>query len=303
MTPAAADRPDGDDLHSRARLAGYDPDLLANAKVLIVGVGALGQNLAQDLALSGVGGLAVVDDDDFEPHNATRSPLYPNRAEQAARGLAKAVNVAHRLAQIMTARVPVVWWRRAMVQEIGDAAMVWADVVCSAVDNPAARAYLAERCRIVGRPLVEAGFEGQALNLGVFEARAGAACYRCINPEVRGAFSCTAYAVNAQVARVVPAIQNAAAVLGALQAEQVVARLHGVAPLAGRRAYLDMRTLAGRVAQLEPDPQCPGVHQRLASVGGSMLVGPVRVDEPAGEVLGRLGRAAPGAALRRPAPV
>ena len=46
---------------SRELLAGYNPKLLAESTVLIVGVGALGQNLALNLALSGVGKLRIID--------------------------------------------------------------------------------------------------------------------------------------------------------------------------------------------------------------------------------------------------
>ena len=157
-----------DDLHSRSRLAGYDPDTLANAHVLVVGCGAVGQNLLLDLALSGVGAIAVVDHDTFERHNATRSPFYPSPTELAVLGPNKATVAAHRLAALMTADNPEVRHRVATIQQVGDAAIAWADVVCSAVDNQRGRAYLAERCRYLGVALVEVGFEGSSLNLGVF---------------------------------------------------------------------------------------------------------------------------------------
>ena len=64
------------ELFSRERLAGYDPELLARSVALIVGAGALGQNTAQNLALAGIGEIRIVDKDQFEPHNRTRSPAY-----------------------------------------------------------------------------------------------------------------------------------------------------------------------------------------------------------------------------------
>ena len=69
---------------SRERLAGYDPERINNSTVLIVGAGALGQNTALDLALSGIGEMRIVDRDRFEEHNRTRSPALPRCAAMAA---------------------------------------------------------------------------------------------------------------------------------------------------------------------------------------------------------------------------
>ena len=93
-----------DILHSRSILAGYDPERLHEGKVLVVGLGALGQNVVQNLALLGVGQLMLVDFDSFEDHNATRSPFYPTALESARFGLGKAIVVAHRAVSIGTAR-------------------------------------------------------------------------------------------------------------------------------------------------------------------------------------------------------
>ena len=43
------------ELFSRERLAGYDPEIMKATRMLIVGAGALGQNTALNLALAGVG--------------------------------------------------------------------------------------------------------------------------------------------------------------------------------------------------------------------------------------------------------
>src|SRR5712691_13493222 len=78
------------EIHSRSRLAGYDPEKLAAARVTVVGLGALGQNVLQTLALSGVGEFLLIDFDSFEDHNATRSPFFPTAAELESLGNRKA---------------------------------------------------------------------------------------------------------------------------------------------------------------------------------------------------------------------
>ena len=279
------------DLQSRAKLAGYDPAVLEAARVLVVGAGALGQNLLQDLALSGVGQLAVVDPDAFEPHNATRSPYF-------AAGEAKAPAVARGVRRAMTATRPRVLVGESPVQQVGDAAIAWADVVCAAVDNARARAWLAERCRVAGTPLVEAGFAGSALNLSVFGPEVDEPCYRCLHPHLDGALSCRAYAAAAVAHDVVPAIQSGAAALGALQAEQAIACLHGEAPLRGRRLYLDVRSGRASLVSLVRSAGCPGVHRRP-----ELLELAVHASDRVGVVWGRLVAELGVSALRLPAAV
>jgi len=253
------------ELHSRAIAAGYRPEILFGAKALVVGAGALGQNLVLDLALGGVGHLFVVDLDHFENHNVTRSPFYPTPLEIETVGLSKARVVAHKALPVMTAPQPRMLYAIDPIQELGDLAIAWADVVFSAVDNAAARAYLAERCRMHRKPMIEAGFHGASLKLAVFGSDPAEPCYRCVNPQRTGAFSCEMYALEAEGSGVVPAVQNGAAVLAGLQAEQGITWLHDTCSLRGHTARLEIRTLAGQVSKIMINPECPGVHELSSS--------------------------------------
>lgn len=261
-------------LHSRSILAGYDPECLHAAKVLVVGLGALGQNLVQNLALLGIGQLMLVDYDTFEGHNATRSPFYPTHAEADRFGHGKAAIVAHRTAQVSTAREPGVCYSATLIQVLGDGALSWADVVVAAVDSLNARAWLAERCRLLARPMVEGGFSGPHFNLSAFAAATGAVCYRCGRPERESSMSCTAYALAAEKASIVPAIQTSAAVLGGYQAEQVVQLLHGRLDRLGQRSYGNVRRETLQTARLMPDETCPGIHQPEPVIGTVRGLGP-----------------------------
>ena len=254
-------------IHSRSVLAGYDPELLAAGKVLVVGLGALGQNVVQNLSLLGIGQLMLVDFDTFEGHNATRSPFFPTRAEVARLGRGKATIVAHRAAQVSTASEPEVYYSAHLIQVLGDGAISWADIVVAAVDSMTARAWLAERCRLIGRPMVEGGFSGPDFNLSAFSATAGTVCYRCGRPDRESSMSCTAYALAAEQAHIVPAIQTSAAVLGGYQAEQVVQLLHGRLGRLGQRSYGNVRRETLQTAQLTVNDQCPGLHAPEPVIG------------------------------------
>ncbi|MBB5955825.1 molybdopterin/thiamine biosynthesis adenylyltransferase [Saccharothrix tamanrassetensis] len=252
-----------DGIQSRSILAGYDPAVLGEGSVLIVGAGALGQNIAQSLALSGVGTLHLVDFDVFEAHNATRSPFFPTADEFERHSGLKAPQVAERCAAIATASRPDMRASATMIQRLGDRPIAAADVVISAVDSVTARAWLSERSRLHGKPMVEGGFAGSLFNFSTFSAASGRVCYRCHNPFRESAASCTRYALAAEAENIVPAIQTAAAVLGGYMAEQCIGLLHGKLPSDDVRYYGDIRRATVSKARLQVNPHCPGHHDNL----------------------------------------
>lgn len=270
------------DVHSRSRLSGYDPLTLFNARATIVGTGALGQNLALNLALAGTGMLTLCDFDHWEPHNATRSPLFGTANLREQYGNAKAPTVAAQLLPMMTAPSPIVRCAVAPIQAVGDLPFADASIVFSAVDRPDVRGWIQDRCSIWRVPLVEGGFEGPRINLSVFDPGAEAVCYRCNHPETAvGAFSCQRYALQAEEEGIIPAIQNGAGTLGALMAEQGIQQLHGDAPLIGRQATLDIRGLSLKVESLLRDPLCRGVSHEFFDLPQSL---PIGADQPLREL-------------------
>lgn len=245
---------------SRERLAGYNPTTLASARVAVVGAGALGQNALLCLALSGVGEVAIVDYDQFEESNRTRSPFF-------VPGAPKARAVGEGWLRMATAAEPRAWAFDGAVQEFGDLVVQWADIVVAAVDRPSARAYLAERCRLHRRPLVEAGFVGHTLSLSAFRNQSDdEPCWRCGKGPLHdqaGRSLCSLYARNVEAAGAVPAVQSVAQAAGALVAEAAIAGLHDEFPLGGHRMSLDTRSGRAVVSSLPLDPACSGIHRPI----------------------------------------
>jgi len=79
-------------------LSWFEAKKVREAKVMVVGAGALGNEVLKNLALFGVGNIVIVDFDTIEYSNLTRSVLF--RAEDADRGLYKADVAARRLREI-----------------------------------------------------------------------------------------------------------------------------------------------------------------------------------------------------------
>jgi molybdopterin-synthase adenylyltransferase len=263
-------------MFSREVLAGYDPEVLQSGTVLVVGAGALGQNLDLNLGLTGIGSIRIVDRDVFEEHNRTRSPLYPK--DPQIEGWKKAEVVARQLSQFRPHNKCRVSFAHAWIEELGDGAFFDVSVVASCVDSAAARTYLADHCRLNGIPLVEGGFDGLTASMSVFrnkpEDADSSGCWRCTNPSVEGGASCRDYAKAAEAAGVVPATQTVAAFLGASMAETCVQLLHGETLFAEKSLDLNLRTGSAKLIQHSRDPECPGAHRRFAPAIANLDIAP-----------------------------
>ena len=64
------------DRYKRITELGWQRPILQNATVMVVGAGALGNEVLKNLALLGIGNVLVVDMDTIEDHNLTRTVLF-----------------------------------------------------------------------------------------------------------------------------------------------------------------------------------------------------------------------------------
>src|SRR5580692_652865 len=78
------------------RVSWWDQTRLARATVLVVGAGAIGNEVVKNLALIGIGNVVVVDLDIVETSNLARCIFF--RAEDE--GEPKALTLAHRAASV-----------------------------------------------------------------------------------------------------------------------------------------------------------------------------------------------------------
>lgn len=163
-----------DDRFARERLVpGWDPDAFGRATAVVIGVGALGNEVAKNLALAGIGRLVLCDPDTVETTNLSRSVLFGPRdvgrskteaAAAALRGLSAGVVVESRALDLAAG--------------VGLGELASADVVLGCLDSLRSRMRLLGRCALVEAPLVDGGtgpWEGEVrLRLDTREA-----CYGC----------------------------------------------------------------------------------------------------------------------------
>ncbi|MBN1800221.1 MAG: ThiF family adenylyltransferase [Candidatus Lokiarchaeota archaeon] len=138
-------------------IEGWDQQVLEDACVLIIGVGALGCEIAKDFALMGIGKLVLVDLDTVETSNLSRQMLFRAGDE----GRPKAEVAAQRLKEMNP--YLKVEYHFEKLQKLPMSVYEEADVVIAALDNFNARLDLNKICLNMKKPMIEGGtvgFEG-----------------------------------------------------------------------------------------------------------------------------------------------
>ena len=213
---------------------------------LIVGIGGLGNPVAQFLAAAGVGTLTLIDADRVDLTNLQRQILF----DTGAVGRPKVEAAAARIATV-NPEVRVVQF----ADRVGLAALAplaaAADVVVDCTDNFATRHAVNRACVAAKKPLVSGAairFDGQ---IAVFDARDPAnPCYHCLFGE-GDEFEETRCATMGVFAPLV-------GIVGATQAAEALKLLAPAGrSLAGRLLLIDALTMEWRELSVPKDPACP----------------------------------------------
>jgi molybdopterin/thiamine biosynthesis adenylyltransferase len=220
---------------------------LGNARVLVVGAGALGSPVIQYLAASGVGHLTIYDGDSVELSNLSRQPLHG----EADLGSAKADSAAAAARSINSAVDVVAVGRHLLPAESGDVVGGF-DVVCDATDDFTIKFALNDACVGAGVTLVHAAilqYGGQLTTVVP-----GGPCYRCLfggEPDPEAVPTCAQAGVLGPVA----------AVIGGLQATEALKTILGVGRLlSGRLLVYDGLRPRTRAVEFARDPACSAPH-------------------------------------------
>jgi len=145
-------------MYARQQLIdGWDQEIVNNGCIMIIGVGALGCEIAKDFALMGIGKLILVDLDTIETSNLSRQMLFRPGDE----GRPKAEVAAERLKE-MNPYLNVDFYFEKL-QKLPISVYEESDVIIAALDNFNARLDLNKICLRLKKPMVEGGtvgFEG-----------------------------------------------------------------------------------------------------------------------------------------------
>lgn len=180
----------------QSRISGWDQKKLTDAKVAIIGAGALGNFVALELALLGVGNIKIYDNDIIEETNLNRQFLYIDSVgKQKATTLAEKISEANPDIKAEGYNMKINELTANMIGE--------ADVVIDCLDNLVTRAILNKYCVDKKIPFVSGAtspMEGQVMvyipgetpcldcQIGLYELaeqeKAADSCNRQPNPSV-----------------------------------------------------------------------------------------------------------------------
>ena len=155
-------------------LSWFKQDKVRNAKVLVVGAGALGNEVIKNLTLFGVGTIFVCDFDRIELSNLTRSVLF--REKDAYEHSYKA-EVAAKRAMEINPQIKVIPIVGNLFSEVGLGIYKDVDVVIGCLDSRIARYLLNRLCMRVGKTWIDGSIENMTGVVKVYSP--GINCYEC----------------------------------------------------------------------------------------------------------------------------
>jgi molybdopterin/thiamine biosynthesis adenylyltransferase/predicted RNA-binding Zn-ribbon protein involved in translation (DUF1610 family) len=247
-----------EDRYSRQRLIdGWDQDRLATARVVVVGAGALGNEVLKILALVGIGSIVVVDFDIISVSNLSRTVLF----REGDVGKPKATVAAERTREL-NPDVHVTAISGDVSRDLGLGVLARADLVLGGLDSINARWALNRRCCRVGVPWINAGISAQEGQVTRYVPGVGP-CYKCtMTPSMLRRFnerrSCTTNLPLNKADQAMPTTAIGASAIAALQTHDALTFLHdssrGLLP--GHRLTLLLQAQRLIVDELLRNPLC-----------------------------------------------
>lgn len=155
-------------------LSWFKKERVKNARVLVAGAGALGNEVVKNLTLFGVGHIYVADFDQIEISNLTRSILF--REEDAYSHAYKADIVAKRAKEI-NPQIEVTPIVGNLFSEVGFGLYRSVDVIIGCLDSRLARYLLNRMAMRAGKSWIDGSIENLTGAVKVYTP--GISCYEC----------------------------------------------------------------------------------------------------------------------------
>jgi molybdopterin/thiamine biosynthesis adenylyltransferase len=245
-----------EDRFSRLRLISWwDQKKIADCKLLVIGAGALGNEILKNAALLGFTQVVVVDLDRIEESNLSRAVLY--RSGDVGKFKADAAANAYR-SLAPDARVHSVV--ADVVHGCGLGLFEWSDVIVAGLDNREARLWINRSAWKVNRPWIDGAIEGINGVVRVFLPGV-APCYECTLGEVDWALlqkrmSCNLLVLEPTVEGKIPTTPTISSIIAGMQVQEAVKLLHGMPTLASRGYVFEGMNHSSYVVEYTQNADC-----------------------------------------------
>ncbi len=278
-------------------LSWWKHDTVRAATVMIVGLGALGNEVAKNLALLGIGRLIIVDRDTVELSNLSRSVLF----RESDQGRSKAEVAAEQI-RALNPDVDVLALDGDVTMDIGLGLFRRVDVAIGCLDSRAARLWLNDSCYLAGIPWVDGAIQDLFGEVRVFTPELGA-CYACTLSAsdwriIREARPCKGLAVGNILEGRVPTTPTIASIIGGVQSQEALKLVHGMPSHPGKAFVFRGLTTEADLLTLPRKDGCQS-HYTLPGVAELPLTSAATFRDLLGEARAPRGGGLPHAAWPR----
>ena len=202
----------------------WNQELLHNSTVMVVGAGAIGNELIKNLALLGVGKIVIVDMDKIEQTNLTRSILY--RMKDVGKYKSQAATEA---AMEINPDVKAICLNQNIVTDIGLGVFRSMDIVLGGLDNREARLAINQSCYKVNKPWIDGAIE--VLNGFARVFVPPGPCYECTMTEtdwklINKRKSCALLTHDEMLEGKTPTTPTSSSIIAGVQVQEMLKILH-----------------------------------------------------------------------------
>jgi len=233
----------------------WEREKVQQAKVLVVGAGALGNEVIKNLALMGVGHIFIIDFDNIEAANLSRSVLFRETDNQRS----KAEVVAAR-AKSINPQVHVQYLDADVTTGLGLGIIRRMDAVIGCLDNREARLAVNRFCYWMDKPWVDGAIQELLGLMRVFIPGQGA-CYECTLTEqalrdLSLRYSCQLLARQNVLLGKVPTTPTIASIIGGMQSQEALKLIHDMPVEAGKVVHFNGLTNNMHTTAYNPREEC-----------------------------------------------
>jgi molybdopterin/thiamine biosynthesis adenylyltransferase/predicted RNA-binding Zn-ribbon protein involved in translation (DUF1610 family) len=256
--------PDRDRYHTFGYISWWQQEVVRAATVLVVGAGALGNEVLKNLALMGIGNVIIADFDTIEDSNLSRSVLF----RAADRGRRKVDAAAERVKEL-NPDVNVMTWHGDINFEMGLGVFRHVDAIVGCLDNREARLSINRFSWAVNKPWVDGAIQELMGIVRVFWPGQGA-CYECtltdIDYQIIGLrYSCPLLARENVLQGKVPTTPTSASIVAAFQTQEALKLIHGMEVQPGKAMMINGLTNDVYITEYPVKEMCMS-HSRLEPI-------------------------------------
>jgi molybdopterin/thiamine biosynthesis adenylyltransferase len=245
-----------EDRFSRLRLiTWWNQSRIQATNVLVVGAGALGNEILKNLALLGFRRIVVIDLDSIEESNLSRAVLF--RSKDVGRSKAE---TAAEACEELGDGASVVSIHANILSQVGVGVFDWADVILGGLDNREARLWINRCAWKVNRPWIDGAIEGVNGVARVF-LPAQPPCYECTLGETDWALlekrlSCNLLTHDEMLQGKTPTTPTTASIIAGIEVQEAVKLLHGLPVLSGKGLVFEGLRHSSYVTAYTANPDC-----------------------------------------------